>query len=85
MHDSLFWQPAEKLDHMLEDKKVYTWCVRVRGGAYGFSLPMEPVRSENGQTVCRVNGATRAQIDALAAEMRTRGCEMLLALKQMPV
>ena len=85
VHDSLFWQPAEKLDHMLEDKKTYTWCVRVRGGAYGFSLPMEPVRSENGQTVCRVNGATRAQIDALAAEMRTRGCEMLLALKQMPM
>lgn len=85
VHDSLFWQPAEKLDHMLEDKKAYAWCVRVRGGAYGFSLPMEPVRSENGQTVCRVNGATRAQIDALAAEMRTRGCEMLLALKQMPV
>ncbi len=84
VHDSLFWQPAEKLDHMLEDKKTYTWCVRVRGGAYGFSLPMEPVRSENGQTVCRVNNATRAQIDALAAEMRTRGCEMLLALKQMP-
>ena len=85
VHDSLFWQPADKLDHMLEDKKTYTWCVRVRGGAYGFSLPMEPVRSENGQTVCRVNGATRAQIDALAAEMRTRGCEMLLALKQMPM
>ena len=85
IHDSLFWQPSEKLDHMLEDKKAYTWCVRVRGGAYGFSLPMEPVRSENGQTVCRVQNATPAQIDALAAEMRKRGCELLLALKEMPV
>ncbi|MBE5037997.1 homoserine dehydrogenase [Subdoligranulum sp. DSM 109015] len=84
VHDSLFWQPAEKLDHMLEDKKPCSWCVRVRGGAYGFSLPMEPVRSENGQTVCRVHNATRAQIDALAVEMKARGCELLLALKQMP-
>ena len=28
--------------------------------------------------------ATRAQIDALAVEMKARGCELLLALKQMP-
>ena len=84
VHNSLFWQPAQKLDHMFEDATEYVWCLRVRGGAYGFSLPMEPVRSENGETVCRVEHATEAQVKALAAEMKSRGCELLLALKQLP-
>lgn len=84
VHKSLFWQPAEKLDHMLPDEAAYTWQLRVRGGAYGFSLPMEPVRSENGETVCRVADATPAQISALAAEMRGRGCKLLLAMKWLP-
>ena len=84
VHNSLFWQPAQKLDHMFEDATEYAWCLRVRGGAYGFSLPMEPVRSENGETVCRVEHATAAQVKALAAEMKSRGCELLLALKQLP-
>ena len=69
---------------MFEDTTEYAWCLRVRGGAYGFSLPMEPVRSENGETVCRVEYATEAQVKALAAEMKSRGCELLLALKQLP-
>ena len=83
VHNSLFWQPAEKLDHMLPDNAAYTWHLRVRGGAYGFKLPLEPVRSENGETVCRVDNATPAQIRALSDEMKARGCKLLLAMKQL--
>ena len=50
-----------------------------------FMHDSKPALFKKNASVCRVNGATRAQIDALAAEMRTRGCEMLLALKQMPM
>ena len=83
IHDSLFWQPAEKLDHMLPDNAAYTWHLRVRGAAYGFRLPLEPVRSEGGETVYQADNATPAQIDALAAELQARGCQLLLAMKQL--
>ena len=83
IHDSLFWQPAEKLDHMLQDNAAYTWHLRVRGAAYGLRLPLEPVRSEGGETVYRADNATPAQIDALAAELQARGCQLLLAMKQL--
>ena len=83
IHDSLFWQPAEKLDHMLPDNAAYTWHLRVRGAAYGLRLPLEPVRSEGGETVYRADNATPAQIDALAAELQARGCQLLLTMKQL--
>ena len=83
VHNSLFWQPAEKLDHQLPDNGSYTWQLRVLGAPHGFALPLVPVCSDGGETVCRVENATPAQIDALSAEMKSRGCRLLLAIKQL--
>ena len=41
------------------------------------------MRSEGGETVYRADNATPAQIDALAAELQARGCQLLLAMKQL--
>ena len=83
VHKSLFWQPAEKLSHPLADNAACAWHLRVRGSYNGFTLPLQPLCSEGGETVCRADGATPAQIDALAAEMKARGCALLLALKRL--
>ena len=83
VHNSLFWQPAEKLDHPLPDTRACTLQLRVLGAPHGFALPLVPVCSDGGETVCRVENATPAQIDALSAEMKSRGCRLLLAIKQL--
>ena len=83
VHNSLFWQPAEKLDHPLPDTRACTWQLRVLGAPHGFALPLVPVCSDGGETVCRVENATPAQIDDLSAEMKSRGCRLLLAIKQL--
>ena len=88
IHDSLFWQPAEKPDGMMTDDTRYAYYIRATGlsGAVLTSIagPGSLVFENDGEAACLVNSANAAEMQALADKIALLGGHTALVLKKLP-
>ena len=85
VHDSLFWQPATRPEHPLEDKGSYGWYLRVTGVDAAL-LPTvcgagSPVFAADGEAAYLITAATAAQVDAVEQKLAVLGGRVALRLK----
>lgn len=88
IHDSLFWQPAEKPDGMMTDDTRYAYYIRATGlsGAVLTSIagPGSLVFENDGEAAFLVNSANAAEMQALADKIALLGGHTALVLKKLP-
>lgn len=88
VHDSLFWQPAEKQEGLMTDATPYAYYIRVErlGGALmpNIAGPGSLVLEENGVAAYLVDSATAAQVEEIAAKIKLLGGHVALVLKKLP-
>lgn len=87
IHDSLFWQPAEKQDGMMQDTAAYDTLLRVQGVAAALLPQIAPgqvVLEENGAVCYLVEQATEADLAAMAEKLAVLGGNIALVLKKLP-
>ena len=87
VHDSLFWQPAARPEHPLEDKGTYSWYLRVTGVDAAL-LPTvcgagSPVFAADGEAAYLITAATAAQVDAVEQKLAVLGGRVALRLKKL--
>lgn len=88
IHDSLFWQPAEKREGMLTDDTRYSYYIRATGlsGAVLSSIagPGSLVFENDREAACMVQSASAAEMQALADKIALLGGHAALVLKKLP-
>lgn len=88
IHDSLFWQPADKPEGMLEDTTRYDYYLRVKrlGGAMLPNLagPGSVVLEENGGVAYLAKNVTAAEMEQVTRKIKQVGGEVCLLLKKLP-
>ncbi len=87
IHDSLFWQPADKPEGLLQDPDRYTWYLRAAGISAavltGLAGDSRLVLDGEQGPACLVRGATTAEMQALCEKIRLLGGEPALVLKRL--
>ena len=88
VHDSLFWKPAEPLDHMLESAEFAAYYIRLKRVAAGMLPPLtgtgEEIFSESGEVGFLIESATPAKMREVVHGIETMGGEVLAVLKKLP-
>ncbi|MGN0976162.1 MAG: homoserine dehydrogenase [Gemmiger sp.] len=87
VHDSLFWQPAEPLDHMLSDGSPAAYYIRVKGVPAAL-LPAvagagSVVFEQDGEAGYLVNVASPQALDDVHRKVETLGGTVANVLKRM--
>ncbi len=87
VHDSLFWKPAPKPEGQLTDPGVHAWYIRVSGVAAALlpsvAGPGQVVFEQDGEAAYRIDAATTAQVEEIAAKVAVLGGQVRLVLKQL--
>ena len=87
IHDSLFWQPADKPEGLLQDPDRYTWYLRAAGISAavltGLAGDSRLVLDGEQGPACLVRGVTTAEMQALCEKIRLLGGEPALVLKRL--
>ena len=88
IHDSLFWKPAEKLDHQLMDTAKYSYYIRTAGvpaaGLANVAGPGKLVVDYGDSAAYLIEAATAADLEAVAAKLEVLGGRLALVLKKLP-
>ena len=88
IHDSLFWKPAEKLDHQLMDTAKYSYYIRTAGvpaaALPNVAGPGKLVFDYGDSAAYLIEAATAADLEAVAAKLKVLGGRLALVLKKLP-
>ena len=88
IHDSLFWKPAEKLDHQLMDTAKYSYYIRTAGvpaaALPNVAGPGKLVFDYGDSAAYLIEAATTADLEAVAAKLEVLGGRLALVLKKLP-
>ena len=88
IHDSLFWKPAEKLDHQLVDTAKYSYYIRTAGvpaaALPNVAGPGKLVFDYGDSAAYLIEAATAADLKAVAAKLEVLGGRLALVLKKLP-
>ena len=88
IHDSLFWKPAEKLDHQLMDTAKYSYYIRTAGVPAAVlpnvAGPGKLVFDYGDSAAYLIEAATAADLEAVAAKLEVLGGRLALVLKKLP-
>ena len=88
VHDSLFWKPAEKLDHMLADPSAYPYYIRTSGVSAAVlpsvAGPGRLVFDHGDSVAYLMDSATAGDLDRLAQKLTVLGGKLELMLKKLP-
>ena len=88
IHDSLFWKPAEKLDHQLMDTARYSYYIRTAGvpaaALPNVAGPGKLVFDYGDSAAYLIEAATAADLEAVAAKLEVLGGRLALVLKKLP-
>ena len=88
IHDSLFWKPAEKLDHQLMDTAKYSYYIRTAGvpaaALPNMAGPGKLVFDYGDSAAYLIEAATAADLEAVAAKLEVLGGRLALVLKKLP-
>ena len=88
IHDSLFWKPAEKLDHQLMDTAKYSYYIRTAGvpaaALPNVAGPGKLVFDYGDSAAYLIEAATAADLEAVAAKLEVLGGRLALVLKKLP-
>ena len=88
VHDSLFWKPAEKLDHQLVDTAKYSYYIRTAGvpaaALPNVAGPGKLVFDYGDSAAYLIEAATAADLEAVAAKLEVLGGRLALVLKKLP-
>ena len=88
IHDSLFWKPAEKLDHQLMDTVKYSYYIRTAGvpaaALPNVAGPGKLVFDDGDSAAYLIEAATAADLEAVAAKLKVLGGRLALVLKKLP-
>ena len=88
IHDSLFWKPAEKLDHQLMDTVKYSYYIRTAGvpaaALPNVAGPGKLVFDYGDSAAYLIEAATAADLEAVAAKLKVLGGRLALVLKKLP-
>ena len=88
IHDSLFWKPAEKLDHQLMDTAKYSYYIRTVGvpaaALPNVAGPGKLVFDYGDSAAYLIEAATAADLEAVAAKLKVLGGRLALVLKKLP-
>ena len=88
IHDSLFWKPAEKLDHQLMDTAKYSYYIRTAGvpaaALPSVAGPGKLVFDYGDSAAYLIEAATAADLEAVAAKLKVLGGRLALVLKKLP-
>ena len=87
IHDSLFWKPAEKLDHQLMDTARYSYYIRTAGvpaaALPNVAGPGKLVFDYGDSAAYLIEAATAADLEAVAAKLEVLGGRLALVLKKL--
>ena len=88
IHDSLFWKPAEKLDHQLVDTAKYSYYIRTAGvpaaALPNVAGPGKLVFDYGDSAAYLIEAATAADLEAVEAKLKVLGGRLALVLKKLP-
>ena len=88
IHDSLFWKPAEKLDHQLMDTAKYSYYIRTAGvpaaALPNVAGPGKLVFDYGDSAAYLIEAATAADLEAVAGKLEVLGGRLALVLKKLP-
>ncbi len=88
IHDSLFWKPAEKLDHQLMDTAKYSYYIRTAGvpaaALPNVAGPGKLMFDYGDSAAYLIEAATAADLEAVAAKLKVLGGRLALVLKKLP-
>ena len=88
IHDSLFWKPAEKLDHQLMDTAKYSYYIRTAGvpaaALPNVAGPGKLVFDYGDSAAYLIEAATAADLEAVEAKLKVLGGRLALVLKKLP-
>ena len=88
IHDSLFWKPAEKLDHQLMDTAKYSYYIRTAGvpaaALPNVAGPGKLVFDYGDSAAYLIEAATAADLEAVATKLKVLGGRLALVLKKLP-
>ena len=88
IHDSLFWKPAEKLDHQLMDTAKYSYYIRTAGvpaaALPNVAGPGKLVFDYGDSAAYLIEAATAADLEAVTAKLEVLGGRLALVLKKLP-